>query len=98
MFARKEVGMPTLDERFSKIRPPAKGKAKAKAKANGNNKPNTRGNRNVKTQFAVRLQGAGTAGRRKNFVTTQKEKRQVFFHYFPFEKIKLYFTFGCRLP
>ena len=51
---------------------------------------------NVKAQ-SVRQQGAGTAKRRKNFVRRQKEKRQVFFHYFPFEKIKLYFTLGCRL-
>jgi len=46
---------------------------------------------NVKVQ-AVRPQGAFV-----KFVRRQKEKRQVFFHYFPFEKIKLYFTLGCRL-
>ena len=52
--------------------------------------------RNVKDQ-SDRQQGAGTAKRRKKFLDKQKEKRQVFFHYFPFEKIKLYFTLGCRL-
>jgi hypothetical protein len=51
---------------------------------------------NVKDQSG-RPQGAGTAKRRRNFMDRQKEKRQVFFHYFLFEKIKLYFTLGCRL-